>query len=146
MDPITITLIALGAGGLVLMVFFLIASAAILLATIDSACKEIIRLIYESEEKKSTLKAENEREKRKLEEFQKILEEERKKMEEEKAIVTEIQSIVKESPHKIALKLPRLIQLIYESLILRNNLKNPENSINAVKKKIEDLKERFRTI
>ena len=148
MDPITLGLVALGAGALVAMVFFLIASASAYVAIIVTANEVFIKLLEELRQREEQIENErdriiNEQERQKLNEYRKQLTEEIKKMEEEKKIAKEIEKKVSGSSIKIISNLPRLIYLIYKSFILRENLKNPEESINLVKRKIRNLEERF---
>ncbi len=156
MDPITIGLIALGVGAVIAMVFFLIASVGLYLSAIITAIREFDLLrkrleqrllqIRKNEQDKAIneqRRRENEQRRQKLEALRRELDREIKEMKEEEEIAKEIQKIVSKPPHKIALNLVKLVQLIYQSYILKNNLKNPEESINSVKRKVERIEREF---
>jgi len=157
MDPITIALITIGAGALIAMVFYLIYNAALYLATVIAAVAQVaaieastlkieerVRYEIENQRQKSTYEMEEQR--RKLQELLKEIRQEKAKLEKEETIAKAIDSIVSGSPASIVLNIGRLIKLIYESYILKNNLKNPDESVNAVRQRVQYLERKLKDL
>jgi membrane protein implicated in regulation of membrane protease activity len=157
MDPITIALITIGAGALIAMVFYLIYNAALYLTAVIAAVAQVAaieaytlkmeeRVRYEMENQRQKSTYEMEEQRRKLQELLEEIRQEKAKLEKEETIAKAIDSIVSGSPASIVLNIGRLIKLIYESYILKNNLKNPDESVNAVRQRVQYLERKLKDL
>jgi flagellar motility protein MotE (MotC chaperone) len=146
MDPITFALIALGAAALITIVFFFLAinNAIAYQREVEEANRRMEELRRKVEDEAQRLRqVEQESKRREIEDKMREVEELRKKIKQEKeqweketSIAT---AIVEIAANPSISNIVKLIRLIYESIVLRNHIKDPENATSTVRHRVDEF-------
>jgi predicted ATP-dependent protease len=142
MDPISFALIALGAAALIGIVFFFLAidNAMAYQREIEESNRKLEELRKKAEDEERRRKQlEQEKERREVAELLQKIKQEQEQWRKETSIAS---AIVEIAANPSIPNIVKMVRLIYESIFLRNHLKDPQNARDEARRRVDMFVER----